>query len=96
MMMDNRRYVPGMGPIGAKLAFVGEAPFTEEVVSGRPFDGPAGRELDKLCRNAGINRGDCWVTNVVKHMIPLSDETGKRIPLKTRCEMVGINLEEQK
>ncbi len=46
---------------------VGEQPGHEEDLSGRPFVGPAGRLLDTALTEAGIDRGDVYVTNVVKH-----------------------------
>lgn len=62
--------VPGEGPIKARYAVVGEAPGGDEEALGRPFVGPAGRLLDALLRNAGIDRADCWVTNVCKYRPP--------------------------
>jgi DNA polymerase len=47
--------------------FVGEQPGDEEDRSGHPFVGPAGRLLDKALVEAGIERGQTYVTNVVKH-----------------------------
>ena len=58
--MSEHKYVPGMGAIGAKLLILGEAPAREETLAGKPFVGASGRELDRLLKDAGINRGDCW------------------------------------
>jgi DNA polymerase len=57
----------GAGARGARALFVGEQPGNEEDLSGRPFVGPAGRLLDKALAEAGIDRGQAYVTNVVKH-----------------------------
>jgi DNA polymerase len=57
----------GEGGIGARLMFVGEQPGHEEDLAGRPFVGPAGRLLDAALEEANIDRGDVYVTNVVKH-----------------------------
>jgi DNA polymerase len=46
---------------------VGEQPGNEEDRAGKPFVGPAGRLLDRCLAEAGIDRGDAYVTNVVKH-----------------------------
>jgi DNA polymerase len=46
---------------------VGEQPGHEEDLAGEPFVGPAGRLLDRALAEAGIDRGDVYVTNVVKH-----------------------------
>ena len=57
----------GEGARKAAAMFVGEQPGNEEDLSGRPFVGPAGRLLDKALAEAGIDRGQTYVTNVVKH-----------------------------
>jgi len=71
--MDKPKEVPGIGPIGAKLAIVGEAPGYDEDIAGRPFVGASGEMLDSLLREAGINRNDCYLTNVVKFRPPDND-----------------------
>lgn len=63
----SRRAVPGEGPVGAAIAFVGEQPGDQEDLAGRPFVGPAGRLLDRALREARIPRGKVYVTNAVKH-----------------------------
>ena len=57
----------GEGRSGARVLFVGEQPGDQEDLSGQPFVGPAGRLLDKALAEAGIQRRDAYVTNVVKH-----------------------------
>jgi uracil-DNA glycosylase family protein len=57
----------GEGARGARILFVGEQPGNEEDLSGHPFVGPAGRVLDAALQEAGIDRTDTYVTNVVKH-----------------------------
>ena len=51
----------------ARLLFVGEQPGNEEDLAGRPFVGPAGKLLDRAFMEAGIERSETYVTNVVKH-----------------------------
>jgi DNA polymerase len=46
---------------------VGEQPGDREDVVGEPFVGPAGQLLDRALREAGIDREQVFVTNVVKH-----------------------------
>ena len=46
---------------------VGEQPGDVEDQLGRPFVGPAGRLLDEALVEAGIDRSQAYVTNVVKH-----------------------------
>src|SRR5215467_630497 len=57
----------GEGRSHAKMMLVGEQPGNEEDLEGRPFVGPAGRLLDEALEEAGIDRGQVYVTNVVKH-----------------------------
>jgi DNA polymerase len=46
---------------------VGEQPGNDEDLAGKPFVGPAGRILNQALAEAGIDRGDVYVTNAVKH-----------------------------
>ena len=57
----------GEGARRADAMFVGEQPGNEEDLAGHPFVGPAGRLLDKALEEAGIDRSQAYVTNVVKH-----------------------------
>jgi uracil-DNA glycosylase family protein len=55
---------------------VGEQPGDKEDLAGKPFVGPAGRELDRGLEAAGIEREQAYVTNVVKHF--KFEERGRR------------------
>ncbi|VWX54900.1 putative Domain often clustered or fused with uracil-DNA glycosylase / Uracil-DNA glycosylase, family 6 [Novosphingobium sp. 9U] len=57
----------GEGPGDARLMIVGEQPGDEEDKSHRPFVGPAGGVLDRALNEAGIDRGEVYLTNAVKH-----------------------------
>src|ERR671935_143454 len=57
----------GEGRAGSRIMLVGEQPGDREDVEGHPFVGPAGRLLDRALEQAGIDRRDAYVTNVVKH-----------------------------
>lgn len=57
----------GEGPVGAALVLVGEQPGDREDLAGRPFVGPAGAVLDAALADAGIPRGEVYLTNAVKH-----------------------------
>jgi DNA polymerase len=59
--------VSGEGPARARVMLVGEQPGDQEDQKGRPFVGPAGAVLDKALAEAGIERGDVFITNAVKH-----------------------------
>jgi uracil-DNA glycosylase family protein len=66
----------GEGRRNARMMLVGETPGDREDREGRPFVGPAGRELDRALESLGIERRDLYVTNVVKHF--RFEERGKR------------------
>jgi uracil-DNA glycosylase len=66
----------GEGTLGSRLAVVGEAPGKREVEEGRPFVGNAGRLLDELLDEAGIERSKVYVTNVVK-VRPTKENNGR-------------------
>lgn len=59
--------VGGEGPPRARILLVGEQPGDEEDLRGHPFVGPAGRMLNEAIEAAGLERGDLFVTNAVKH-----------------------------
>ena len=57
----------GEGSVRAAIVLVGEQPGHDEDLAGRPFVGPAGRLLDQVLAEAGLERGRLYVTNAVKH-----------------------------
>jgi len=56
----------GSGNADADLMFIGEAPGANEDRMGLPFVGQAGKLLDKLLGEIGMERGDAWICNVLK------------------------------
>src|SRR5438093_370063 len=56
----------GAGNADADLMFVGEAPGANEDRMGRPFVGQAGKLLDQLLVEVGLERADVWICNVLK------------------------------
>ena len=57
----------GEGASRAPLMLIGEQPGDQEDLSGHPFVGPAGKLLDRALAEAGVDRTQVYVTNVVKH-----------------------------
>jgi uracil-DNA glycosylase family 4 len=55
----------GSGDADADLMFVGEAPGFHEDQQGKPFVGRAGRLLDELLAEIGLDRGEVFVANVL-------------------------------
>jgi uracil-DNA glycosylase len=56
----------GAGNADAELMFIGEAPGANEDRLGLPFVGQAGKLLDKLLEEIGLERQDVFVANVIK------------------------------
>lgn len=57
----------GEGAAQSRIVLIGEQPGDKEDLAGKPFVGPAGRLLDEALVAAGIDRDECYVTNIVKH-----------------------------
>ena len=68
----------GDGAAGAEILIVGEQPGNSEDIEGAPFVGPAGQLLDRALVEAGIDREQVYVTNVVKHFKWRRAPSGKR------------------
>lgn len=71
----------GSGNADADLMFVGEAPGANEDRQGLPFVGNAGKLLDRLLGEIGLERGDTFITNVLMCRPP-----GNRDPLPEEIE----------
>lgn len=62
--------VMGDGNIDADIVFIGEAPGKNEDEQGLPFVGAAGKFLNEMLAQAGMERGDVYITNIVKYRPP--------------------------
>jgi DNA polymerase len=56
----------GAGNANADLMFIGEAPGANEDRLGLPFVGQAGKLLDRMLAEIGMERKEAWVCNVLK------------------------------
>src|SRR5688572_22823937 len=90
--------VPGEGSPEAEVVFVGEAPGASEDKQGRPFVGSAGKLLDTLLADAGLERSDVFITNVVKarppkNRDPKADEVEHHLPwLVAQLDVIAPRL----
>jgi uracil-DNA glycosylase family 4 len=90
--------VPGEGNSDAAVMLVGEAPGASEDKQGRPFVGRAGKLLDQLLEAAGLERGDVYITNVVKarppsNRDPKAGEVAHHMPwLETELALIQPRL----
>jgi len=82
--------VYGVGDPHAELMFVGEGPGFHEDKQGEPFVGAAGKLLNKMLFEVGIERSDIYIANVVKCRPP-----GNRDPLPEEIQACTPWLEEQ-
>ncbi|MBD3171329.1 uracil-DNA glycosylase [Candidatus Bathyarchaeota archaeon] len=73
--------VVGSGNLDARIVLIGEAPGRKEDTTGLPFVGQAGKLLDELLENAGLNREDIFIGNILKCRPP-----GNRRPRKAEVE----------
>jgi DNA polymerase len=76
-----RTVVFGSGNADADLMFVGEAPGASEDEQGLPFVGRAGKLLDTLLEEVGLQRADVFITNTL-----LCRPPGNRDPLPGEIE----------
>lgn len=68
--MERKNEVLGEGPKKAKIMLIGEAPGVQEIKNGRPFVGPAGKNLDRILKKNKINRKNIYITNLIKTKLP--------------------------
>jgi DNA polymerase len=65
-----QQLVMGDGNADADIVFIGEAPGKKEDEQGLPFVGAAGKFLNEMLAQAGMERSDVYITNVVKYRPP--------------------------
>lgn len=80
----------GEGSVRAAIVLVGEQPGHDEDRSGRPFVGPAGRLLDQVLVEAGLERGRLYVTNAVKHFKWTKDRSGGKRRIHERPSQIEV------
>lgn len=61
-----RGIVWGYGNEKADIMLIGEAPGAHEDMSGKPFQGKAGKYLDSILEELGLNRKKVYITNICK------------------------------
>ncbi|EET90367.1 MAG: NUDIX domain-containing protein [Candidatus Micrarchaeales archaeon] len=64
------RFVPGEGPLDARIMFLGQAPGSEEDKTLRPFVGRSGMLLTDMIKRAGLDRDKAYITSVVQFFPP--------------------------
>jgi uracil-DNA glycosylase len=64
------KLVFGDGNPHAELMFIGEAPGRDEDLQGKPFVGRAGKLLDKMLVDLGLQRENVYIANILKSRPP--------------------------
>jgi uracil-DNA glycosylase family 4 len=82
--------VPGTGPCSSPIVFIGEAPGREEDLKGEPFVGRGGKLLGKVLKEAGVDRSEIFICNLVMCRPP-----GNRRPRKDEIETCSQFLESE-
>ena len=82
-------YIPGYGPLGAKIMIIKDCPSVKDMAAGKPFSDT--RELDELLREAGISKQNCWLTTISKYHVP-SSFGGRKIPFAIRAKNANIDI----
>ena len=70
LVQQATQLVMGDGNLDADIVFIGEAPGKKEDESGLPFVGASGKFLNEMLAQAGLQRSDVYITNVVKYRPP--------------------------
>lgn len=91
LAQSRQQVVVGRGNPAARLLLIGEAPGAEEDAQGEPFVGRAGRLLEQLLAEAGLDsRRDLYIANVIKCRPP-----GNRKPSRTELAACRPWLDQQ-
>lgn len=88
----------GYGNPQAEIMIIGEAPGADEDRQGEPFVGRSGHLLDKMLQSVGIERQDCYITNILPwrppgNRTPTDEEVVMCLPfLKRQIELVSPKI----
>lgn len=85
--------VTGSGPLSARVMLLGEAPGFDEEVQGKPFVGASGKELDRMLKEVGLVRDECYVTNVCEYRPPDNEMAAWLTDKKTDVKKGYVEIE---
>lgn len=95
---EGEKLVFGEGAADAQVMFIGEAPGAREAKSGRPFVGNAGKLLNQLLKDIGLERDQVYIGNILKtrppgNRKPTRSEVKQQLPfVKRQIELVQPRL----
>lgn len=93
MPFAEKRIVFGEGISSPALMMIGEAPGGDEEKQGRPFVGKAGKNLSAFLEKVGLERGEIYISNVVKlRPTKESPKTGRAVNRPPSGEEIAFFL----
>jgi DNA polymerase len=66
ILFPEKFFIFGAGKTDTSVVVVGESPGLPDADSEKPFMGPVGQLLEKILKAIGLQREECYLTNVVK------------------------------
>lgn len=89
--------VVGEGSVESEVVFVGEAPGKEEIKTGKPFIGRAGKVLHYFIDQIGLSENKIYITSVVKYLPPYVTPKNKdiehgRVHLKKQLMIISPKI----
>ena len=70
---------PCDGTFNSQIAVIAEAPGDNEVAKKMPLIGPSGHKLWTTMRQFGLNRMDCYITNVSKRQVSFGEDKRRQL-----------------
>lgn len=98
LKLTANKTVFGAGDEHARIMLVGEAPGADEDRLGEPFVGRSGHLLDKMLASIGIERSQCYITNILMwrppgNRTPTGAEVAVCLPfLKRKIELIAPEI----
>lgn len=95
---EGEKLVFGEGATDAEVMLIGEAPGAKEAKSGRPFVGNAGKLLNQLLKDIGLEREQVYIGNILKtrppgNRKPTRSEVKQQLPfVKRQIELIRPQL----
>lgn len=90
--MSEPKYIAGRGAYGANLMIIGDCPSQSDLQSNQSFSNT--KELDRLLKEAGIHKDNCWMTYASKFYVPPNLPKAK-IPFAIRAKNAGVDIPTQ-
>ena len=67
-------------PKASRILLVGQAPGSTEVATQQPFTGPSGKRLERWLKQAGVSRGEVYLSAVCRCFPGKAKGSGDKVP----------------